>query len=94
MHSCTFADSSSNEAMQLGALIKATSTVLYVLREERVCLIHLAGLDSLSMHGDLNHLHVGHRSISLMFWLKRADVKPKLQVFVPRVRKLYSKSHG
>lgn len=29
-----------------------------------MCLIHLTGPDSLSMHGDLNHFHVGHRTVS------------------------------
>lgn len=32
-----------------------------------MCLIHLSGPDSLRLHGDLNHLHVGHRTISLTF---------------------------
>lgn len=55
----------------LGASLKATSTVLYLLREERMCFIHLSGPDSLSLRGDLSHLHVGHRTISLTFQQKR-----------------------
>lgn len=56
--------------MGLGVSIKATSTVLYLLREERMCLIHLSGPDSLDLHGDLDQLHVGHRTVSLTFCLR------------------------
>lgn len=38
-----------------------------VLAERKECLVHLSGLDSLSLYGDLDELHVGHGTVSLTF---------------------------